>query len=303
MNNAQSVLVFGATGQQGGSVARALLHRGWRVRALVRDPFSAGAAALAARGAELVVGTFEDRAAMRSAMAGVDGVFSVQPSSPGGTVTDEQEVRYGITIADLAVECAVKHLVYSSGSATGETPTGVAHYDTKAEIERHIRRLPLAATIVRPATFMELLVMPGFGLDEGRFQFFMLPEGRMQVLAVEDIGHLVAAVFAAPARFAGKTFEIASDSVTGRQLELLFSAAAGRPIPYSRFSDEVLAASPFLHKLTGLVDDGRLAGHADLDALRQLHPQLHTFAGWLAGPGRPAFERALTSGARWAFDR
>ena len=92
----------------------------------------------------------------------------------------------------------------------------------------------------------------------------------MQVLAVEDIGHLVAAVFAAPARFAGKTFEIASDSVTGRQLELLFSAAAGRPIPYSRFSDEVLAASPFLHKLTGLVDDGRLAGHADLDALRQV---------------------------------
>ena len=119
----------------------------------------------------------------------------------------------------------------------------------------------------------------------------------------KDIGHLVAAVFAAPARFAGKTFEIASDSVTGRQLEGLFSTAAGRPIPYSRFSDEVLAASPFLHKLTGLVDDGRLAGHADLDALRQLHPQLHTFAGWLAGPGRPAFERALTSGARWAFDR
>ncbi|PLM91485.1 NmrA family protein, partial [Klebsiella variicola] len=151
--------------------------------------------------------------------------------------------------------------------------------------------------------FMELLVMPGFGLDEGHFHFFMLPEGRMQVLAVEDIGHLVAAVFAAPARFAGKTFEIASDSVTGRQLEGLFSAAAGRPIPYSRFSDEVLAASPFLHKLTGLVDDGRLAGHADLNALRQLHPQLHTFAGWLAGPGRPAFERALTSGARWAFDR
>ena len=65
----------------------------------------------------------------------------------------------------------------------------------------------------------------------------------------------------------------------------------------------VLAASPFLHKLTGLVDDGRLAGHADLDALRQLHPQLHTFAGWLAGPGRPAFERALTSAASWAFDR
>lgn len=118
MNNAQTVLVFGATGQQGGSVARALLHRGWRVRALVRILSPPGPLRWR-RETELVVGTFEDRAAMRSAMAGVDGVFSVQPSSPGGTVTDEQEVRYGITIANLAVECGVKHLVYSSGSATG----------------------------------------------------------------------------------------------------------------------------------------------------------------------------------------
>jgi uncharacterized protein YbjT (DUF2867 family) len=259
MNNTQSVLVFGATGQQGGSVARALLHRGWRVRALVRDPFSAGAVALAARGAELVVGTFEDRAAMRSAMAGVDGVFSVQPSSPGGTVTDEQEVRYGITIADLAVECGVKHLVYSSGSAAGETPTGVAHYDTKAEIERHIRRLPLAATIVRPATFMELLVMPGFGLDEGHFHFFMLPRGgcrcwRWRISAILS------------RRFC-RASAVCRQDVRDRQRQRDRSPAGGVILrgggtadPYSRFSDEVLAASPFLHKLTGLVDDGRLAG-------------------------------------------
>lgn len=119
MNNAQSVLVLAPP------VSRAAR---WRGRCCTAAggfgrwsgiAFSAGAAALAARETELVVGTFEDRAAMRSAMAGVDGVFSVQPSSPGGTVTDEQEVRYGITIADLAVECGVKHLVYSSGSATG----------------------------------------------------------------------------------------------------------------------------------------------------------------------------------------
>lgn len=144
--------------------------------------------------------------------------------------------------------------------------------------------------------------MPGFGLDEGHFHFYA---ARGEDAGAGGGGYRPACrgSFAAPARFAGKTFEIASDSVTGRQLEALFSAAAERPIPYSRFSDEVLAASPFLHKLTGLVDDGRLAGHADLDALRQLHPQLHTFAGWLAGPGRPAFERALTSGASWAFNR
>lgn len=115
---------------------------------------------------------------------------------------------------------------------------------------------------MRPATFMELLVMPGFGLDEGRFQFFMLPEGRMQVLAVEDIGHLVAAVCRAGA--------VCRQDVRDRQRQRDRSSAGGVILPrrrdgdpYSRFSDEVLAASPFLHKLTGLVDDGRLAGHAD----------------------------------------
>ena len=73
----------------------------------------------------------------------------------------------------------------------------------------------------------------------------------------------------------------------------------------SRLASSALALALLIVPLVAylMVDDGRLAGHADLDALRQLHPQLHTFAGWLAGPGRPAFERALTSGARWAFDR
>lgn len=216
---------------------------------------------------------------------------------------DEQEVHYGITIVDLAVERGVKHLVYSSNSAAGEIPTDVAHYDTRAEIERYIRRLPLAMTIVRLATFMELLVTPGFDLDKGHFHSFMLLEGRMQVLTVEDVDHLVMAIFVTPAWFAGKTSETASDNVTGRQLEMLFSAAAGWPIPYSQLSDEVLVASPSLHKLTGLMSDGRLVGYADLNALRQLHPQLHTLAGWLSGPGRLAFEWALTSGARWVFDR
>jgi hypothetical protein len=59
----------------------------------------------------MVTGTFDDVDAMREAMKGVYGVFSVQPSSPGGTVTDDDEVRYGKTIASLAVEYGVQHLV------------------------------------------------------------------------------------------------------------------------------------------------------------------------------------------------
>lgn len=145
--------------------------------------------------------------------------------------------------------------------------------------------------------------MPGFGLDEGQFHFFMQPDGVMQVLAVEDIGKIVAAIYAQPERFKGKTFEIASDVVTGLRLQELFSAAAGRLIPYSRFSDDVLTANPFLQKLTALADDGQLVGHASLEEMRQLNPQLQSFESWLAGSGRGAFERALAISANWEFNR
>jgi uncharacterized protein YbjT (DUF2867 family) len=297
------ILVFGGTGQQGGSVASALLKAGWPVRAMVRDPASQKAEALRAGGVELVQGDFDDLDAMRTAMTGAYGVFSVQPSSPGGAVSDEDEVRYGVTIADLAVEAGVKHLVYTSGSAAGGETTGVAHYDTKTHIEQHIRTLPVTFTIVRPATFMELLLMPGFGLDQGCYKFFMHPDKPIQVLAVEDIGKIVAAAFNDPARFGGKAFEIASDAVTGNDLEALFSEMAGRPIPYARFPDEILAANSFLQKLAALVDDGRLAGNADLDALRQVNPELWSFKAWLQGPGRRIFEQALGTGGGWEFNR
>lgn len=110
-------------------------------------------------------------------------------------------------------------------------------------------------------------------------------------------------IFADPDRFGGQTFDIASDAVSGKQLETLFSEAAGRPIPYARFSDEVLAASPFLAKLTALMDDGTLAGRADLKALRSLHPRMQSVREWLAHTGRDAFHQALGTTGTWAYDR
>jgi uncharacterized protein YbjT (DUF2867 family) len=303
MSRPLPILVFGATGQQGGSVANALLMGKQPVRALVRDISSPKARALAEGGAELVQGSFDDRASLQRAMEGVRGVFSVQPSSPTGEVTDEDEVRYGVAVADLAVGSGVRHLVYSSGAAVGEEPTGVAHFDTKARIEAHVRTLPITWTIVRPATFMEMLTMPGFGLDEDRFTFFARPDQSMQFVAVEDIGRIVAAVFADPERFGGQTFEIAGDALTGSELEALFSHAAGRPIAYARFADDVLAANPFLAKLTELLDEGPVAGHADLDALRRIEPDLKRFSQWLAGTGRDAFAKALGAKDGWAYNR
>ncbi|MGN6825881.1 NmrA/HSCARG family protein [Paucibacter sp. M5-1] len=298
------VLVFGATGQQGGSVAAALLQAGWRVRALVRNPGSKQALALRDAGVTVVKGDFADADAMRLAMQGVYGVFSVQPSSGQGAelgLSDEDEERFGIAIADMAVHSGVKHLIYSSTAAVSSGPTGMGHFDSKLRIENHVRTLPITATVVRPAAFMEMLLMPGFGLDQGEFNFFMRSDQPMQFIAVQDIGAIVAAVLADPLRFGGTTFEIASAAATGDDLQALFSQAAGRPITYSRFSDQVLAGNDFLRRLAELLDAGALAGRADLGALRQIHPGLQTFESWIKGPARYSFEKALGTPGAWAY--
>lgn len=291
-----TVLVFGATGQQGGSVAAALRARGWPVRAIVRDPSGGKARALASAGVTVVPGDLADPASIEAAMSGVHGVFSVQPSSgqgPAYGVTDEQEVRYGVTIADLALTHGVRHLVYTSVNAAGQGPTGMGHFDSKMRIEDHIRSLPLPSTIVRPAAFMELLMLPGMGLDQDAFTFFLRPDQPAQVIAARDIGMIVARVFADPARYAGRTIEIAGDQVTGNDLQEELSRAAGKPIAYHRLPDSLLQENAFLGGLASLIDDGRLAGHADIAALRAEFGDLYGIRDWLAGPGKPLLQAAL----------
>jgi uncharacterized protein YbjT (DUF2867 family) len=296
----KNILVLGATGQQGGSVANALRAENWRVKALVRDASTDKARALAARGIEPVLGDLADMRSIQAAMAGAYGVFSVQPSSGQGEaygVTDEDEIRYGKAVADAAVASGVQHLVYSSANAAGPTKTGIGHFDTKSEIEQHIRGLDILNTVIRPSAFMEILTLPGMGLDQGAFSFFMRPDQPMQFIAVEDIGRIVAGIFADPATFGSRTIEIAGDAVTGAELAQKFSRTAERPIAYHRFPDSLLEQNAFLGGLARLVDQGRLAGHADITSLRQEFPGLLTMDEWLAGAGKPALLAAIQAGS------
>lgn len=291
-----TVLVFGATGQQGGAVASALLSKGWRVRALVRDINSDKSRHLADAGADLVRGDLSDPDSVREAMRDVYGVFSIQPSSGQGDaygVTDEQEIRYGKMVADIAVEQKITHLVYTSVGAAGQGPTGLGHFDSKTEIENHIRDLDIRYTIIRPAAFMELLLLPGMGLDQNKFTFFVRPEQSFQVIAVQDIGTIVGQIFNNPAQFTGRTIEIAGDEITGNILQEVLSAAAGKSILYQRFDDALLSDNDFLGRLAAVIDDGRGAGNADLPALRKEFGHLFSLKAWLEGPGREPFRSAL----------
>ena len=111
MSTKRSVLVTGATGQQGGAVARALLSKGHRVKALIRKPDSDAARRLMSAGADLVKGDLGDRASVLKAASGVDTVFLMGDSIEAGV---EEETRQGIIAAEAAKDAGVGHLVYSS---------------------------------------------------------------------------------------------------------------------------------------------------------------------------------------------
>ena len=118
MNSDKTVLVTGATGRQGGAVVRHLQPKGWRLRALTRNPDSYAAKQLARQGVELAQGDLDDPGSLERAARGVYGIYSVQDF---WTVGARREVQQGKNLADAAKNVGVEHFVYSSvgGPATG----------------------------------------------------------------------------------------------------------------------------------------------------------------------------------------
>lgn len=130
MSDSLSVLVSGATGQQGGALARMLLDKGHRVKAFVRRPDSPGAKELERLGAELAEGNFEEPSTIEGAARGMDAIFVVATPFEAGM---EAEVRHGIAAADAAMAAGVGHLVYSS-VANADKDTGIPHFDSKRQV-------------------------------------------------------------------------------------------------------------------------------------------------------------------------
>ncbi|TQF04332.1 NmrA/HSCARG family protein [Kitasatospora acidiphila] len=277
------ILVTGATGGQGGAVARRLLDTSWAVRALVRDPDSPRAGELVALGAELATGDLDDPGSLRAAAQGAHGVFSVQPA----VLTDpdpDREVQQGRNVADAARAAGVAHLVYSSVGGA-ERLSGVPHFETKAAIEAHLDTLGVPATVLRPVFFMEnwryLLPQPEHG--ERTAALALDADTPLQMIALADIGRIAADAFAHPAEFIGRRLEIAGDELTPRQIADVFTAADGIPTRFTRQpTDELRSQAPDLATMFDWLNEHGY--RADLTALRERYPELLTLEAWL----RPA---------------
>jgi uncharacterized protein YbjT (DUF2867 family) len=233
-NSNATVLVTGATGHQGGAVARSLLQRGnFLVRAFVRDPNKSAAQALNKVGAQLVTGDLSDRASVDRALQGVTGVFSVQDFKNGL----DTEIQQGKMLADAAKASDIQHFVYSSvGSA--ERNTGIPHFDSKFQVEEYIREIALPYTILRPVFFFYNYNEMRPTIEQGTLSLPLSPETKLQQLSDKDYGKVVADVFERRAEFMQREIEVASVSLTMVEVAATFSRVLGKTVNYQQIPFE-----------------------------------------------------------------
>ena len=231
MADSKTVLVSGATGQQGGAVARELLARGYRVRAMTRKTQGDPALSLAKLGAELVQGDLDDEVSVARALAGAWGAFSVQNTWEAGV---EKEEAQGKSFAKAARKAGVQHFVYTS-VASAHRKTGIPHFDNKWRVEETVRSLGFPShVVIRPVWFMENLLSPWFkpGIDGGKLILAVKPQTVLQMIAVEDIGKYGRWAFDDHQKLNGRAIDIAGDAHTMPDTAGIIGRAMGKPVEF-----------------------------------------------------------------------
>jgi uncharacterized protein YbjT (DUF2867 family) len=278
-NRTQTILVTGATGKQGGAVARHLLAKSFRVRALSRDPSKPAARELAELGIEVVQGDLDDRRSLDRAIDGVHGAFSVGDFWAHGP---DGEIRQGKAIADAAKAASVKHLVYASVDGA-ERASGLSHFETKWIIEQHIASLGIPATVLRPAFFMENFLTSFRPKPEGdklTLAVAMKPDRPLQMVAVSDIGAVAAIAFERPDAYIGKAIGVAGDELSMPQVAEAMTRFLGRPVEFIEIPLEALrAGNKEMGDMFAWFNDHGY--QVDIPALRQTYPALLRFDTWL----------------------
>ena len=276
MRRKLTVVVVGATGKQGGAVARGLLERGHDVRAVTRNPGSSRARDLWDLGATPVNASVEDTAALAKALDGATSLFAM--TTPSGGM--DAETRQGVSAADAAKAAGV-HLVFTSvGSA--DRRTGIAHFDSKYAVERHIVATGVRATIIAPVYFMENLYFGREQLAKGIYAAPLPSTRKLAQVAVADIGAVAVRAFEDPDRHAGQRYDIAGDELTGNEAMAILSRVTGRPFSYVQVPLDAVRQRMGNESAVMYEWFDRVGYTVDLAALRRAFPEVHfhDFEAW-----------------------
>ncbi|HMP90841.1 MAG TPA: NmrA/HSCARG family protein [Kiritimatiellia bacterium] len=301
------IAVVGATGAQGGGLARAILNDAdseFSVRALTRNPESDKAKALADLGADVQAFDIDDPASVRAAFAEAYGAFCVtffwEHLSP------ERELAQAVSMADAAKAAGLQHVTWSTLEDTrkyiplndNRMPTlmgkyKVPHLDAKGEADEEFRKRGVPTTFLLTSFYWDNLIHFGLGPKPGPDGnlVFSMPMGNAKLpgIAAEDIGRCAYGIFKRGREFIGKTVGIAGEHLTGTQMAGALANALGKKVTYQAVPPDVFRSFGF----PGAEDLGNMfqfkhdfekdfCGARDLRLSRELNPELQTFAQWLS---------------------
>ncbi len=240
MSKKLSILVMGATGNQGGAVVQYLLPKGHHIRTLTRNPDSPKAKRLKEKGVEVMKGDFFDVDSLVNAAKGMDTVYAMTTPFEAGI---EEEVKQGITLVDAIKQAGVGHLVFGS-VASADQQTGIPHFDSKYEVEKYITSLNIPYTISAPVFFMENLISPWFlpSIKEGTLKLALPADRPLQHVSVKNIGEFAASLIERRDEVFGQRIDIAGDESNGVEVAALISKVSGRKIGYESFDPELMRA-------------------------------------------------------------
>jgi uncharacterized protein YbjT (DUF2867 family) len=306
MNSSKPIAVFGATGAQGGGLARAILddpEGGFSVRAITRNVDSDRARALAARGAVVVAADLDDAASVARAMEGAYGAYCV--TNFWEHFSPQRELAQAGNLAQAAASAGVRHAIWSTLEDTREKvplddprmPTlqeryKVPHFDAKAQADAFFRDAGVPTTFLRTSFYWDNLLY--FGMEpkpgaDGILEFVLpMDDAKLPGIGAEDIGRSAYGIFKAGPEMIGKTVGIAGEHLSGAEMASALAAALGREVRH-------LAVTPAQYRgfgFPGADDLGNMfqykrdfeadfRAQRDVDATRRLNPRLQSFAQWL----------------------
>ncbi len=307
MPDTKVIAVVGATGAQGGGLARAILsdpEGGFSVRALTRDPSKDAAKALADAGAEVVQADIDDEASVTRAFEGAYGAYCL--TNFWEHFSGEKEEAQGANLARACKAAGIRHAIWSTFEDTRDyvpldddrMPTlqgkyKVAHFDAKASVDHWFTDLGVPTTFLYTSGYWENFIFFGWGPTRGEDGVlavtYPLGKAKMPSIAVEDIGRFAYALFKDPQRFVGKTVGVAGQHVSGQEIADAFGRALGEEVRYNEVDADVYRSFGF----PGADDVGNMfqfkrdfegdyRGHRDLALVRELVPDVQSLDGWLA---------------------
>jgi uncharacterized protein YbjT (DUF2867 family) len=307
MTQKKIIAIVGATGAQGGSLARAILsdpNSEFSVRALTRDPESPKAKELAQMGASIVAGDIDDAESLKHLLAGAYGAYFV--TFFWAHFSPERELADARRMAEAAKEAGVQHVIWSTLEDTREyvpleddrMPTlqgkyKVPHFDAKGEADKFFKELGVPTTFSRASFYWDNFIHFGSGPKKGPdgkyYLTFPLDNKKMAGIASEDIGKCAHGIFKRGDELIGKTIGLAGEHLTGEEMAAALSKALNREVLYNNVTPETYRAFGFpgsddLGNMFQFYRDFEEVCNSvrDVSFSRNLNPELQSFQEWLS---------------------